>query len=298
MMMSNKLVASLKANGKILREVKDTIYVPFGQEYSIFLKNLNSARALIHIQIDGQEVCDSGFVLDANKECDLERFIKNGNLKSGNRFKFIERTASVEQHRGVKSEDGIIRISFQYEKPVPLWTTWHNEGYCPSPRPWPTYTKETWGGPVYGVGQLQGNNFGDKWLKSAGGTGEYIAPTSIGTCSATGASGASDAVVSNSLRGVAASVNQVDASYTAPINEAGITVPGSVSNQTFGTTTMRALEAEEHVIVLRILGETDAGIKVMAPVTVKAKPKCVTCGRTNKATNKFCSQCGTSLEIV
>ena len=146
--------------------------------------------------------------------------------------------------------------------------------------------KKLGGGPVYGVGQLQGNNFGDKWLKSAGGTGEYIAPTSIGTCSATGASGASDAVVSNSLRGVAASVNQVDASYTAPINEAGITVPGSVSNQTFGTTTMRALEAEEHVIVLRILGETDAGIKVMAPVTVKAKPKCVTCGRTNKATNK------------
>ena len=38
MMYANKLVASLKANGKILREFKDNVYIPFGSEYSFLLK--------------------------------------------------------------------------------------------------------------------------------------------------------------------------------------------------------------------------------------------------------------------
>ena len=112
-MFNEKFVTCRKANGKILREVKDTVFIPFGQEYSILLKNLNSVRALVHIQIDGQEVCPSGLVLDANKEVDLERFVKDENLTSGNRFKFIERSASVEAHRGIKAEDGIIRVAFR-----------------------------------------------------------------------------------------------------------------------------------------------------------------------------------------
>ena len=123
MMIAEKMIACLKVNGKILREVKDTVFVPFGSEYSILLKNLNSVRALVNIQIDGQEVCPDGLVLDANREVDLERFVKDGNLSAGNKFKFIERTASVEKHRGVKAEDGIIRISFKYEKPQSLFVS-------------------------------------------------------------------------------------------------------------------------------------------------------------------------------
>ena len=67
MMYDNKFVAALKVNGKILREVKDIVFVKFGSEYSILLKNLNSVRALVNIQIDGQEVCPGGLVLDANR---------------------------------------------------------------------------------------------------------------------------------------------------------------------------------------------------------------------------------------
>jgi len=83
----------------------------------------------------------------------------------------------------------------------------------------------------------------------------------------------------------------------APANEVGITVPGSMSNQKFATVASFPLEDQKHVIVLQLKGET-ADNKVTAPVTVKAKPKCVTCGKVNKATAKFCSNCGTALEIV
>ena len=119
-MYQNKLVASLKANGKILREFKDTVYCPFGAEYSILIKNLNTVRALVHVYIDGESMLPDGLVLNAGQEIDLERSIKNGNLNEGNRFKFIERTGKIEQHRGVKLEDGLIRIEYQFEMPRPI----------------------------------------------------------------------------------------------------------------------------------------------------------------------------------
>ena len=65
MMYNSKLVASIKANGKVLREFKDTVYIPFGSEYSILLKNLNTVRALINIYIDGDNVVPGGLVLNA-----------------------------------------------------------------------------------------------------------------------------------------------------------------------------------------------------------------------------------------
>ena len=124
MMYQSKLVASLKANGKILREFKDTVYIPFGSEYSFLLKNLHTQRAVVNIFIDGDNIVDGGLVINAGQEVNLERYVKNGNLTEGNRFKFIERTQAVEDGpRGIKLEDGLVRIEFQYEKPYvpPQW---------------------------------------------------------------------------------------------------------------------------------------------------------------------------------
>lgn len=80
-------------------------------------------------------------------------------------------------------------------------------------------------------------------------------------------------------------------------NDAGITVSGSKSTQSFSTTYMGAMDPEKHSIVLKLLGETPDNRPVLKPVTVRAKPKCTTCGRQNKAHAKFCVECGTALEI-
>ena len=124
MMYNQKLVASLKANGKILREFKDTVYIPFGSEYAIAIKNLHTTRCVVNVFIDGDDVVPGGLVLNAGQSIDLERSVKGGNLTEGNRFKFIERTGAVEAHRGTKLEDGLIRIEYQYEKhPLHDWFT-------------------------------------------------------------------------------------------------------------------------------------------------------------------------------
>ncbi len=99
-------VACIKVNGKILRESNDTVSLPFGSSYSILIKNLNSVRSQVKVSIDGTDATDgTHLVIPANGEVELERFIRNANLTSGNKLKFIERTEGIESHRGIKAED-------------------------------------------------------------------------------------------------------------------------------------------------------------------------------------------------
>jgi rRNA maturation endonuclease Nob1 len=88
-----------------------------------------------------------------------------------------------------------------------------------------------------------------------------------------------------------------DGMATCDWNDVGITVPGSKSTQSFQTTTVGALDPTVHNIVLHIVGDLGHNKPVQNPVTVKHKPKCVTCGKQNKAHAKFCTECGTALEI-
>lgn len=265
-MYQSKLVASLKANCKILREFKDTVYIPFGSEYSFLIKNLHTQRAVVNVFIDGEDVVEGGLVIDAGREVDLERYVKVSNLKAGNKFKFIERTSNIEQHRGVKLEDGLIRIEFQYEqsRPViqPLWDA--SKIY----------------GNVYASGGLT-RGFGGV----SGSTGDWAGPAGA-TYSTVSASGAT-----------LNSINVSAQAQSMPVNDVGITVPGSKSTQSFTQVTMGVMETEKHSIVLKLLGETPDNKPVLKPVTVFTKQKCQTCNKTNKAHSKFCVECGTSLEI-
>lgn len=284
MMYESKLVASLKANGKILREFKDTILIPFGSEYSFLIKNLNTTRALVNIFIDGEDVIQGGLVLNANQEVDLERYVKNGNLREGNKFKFIERTAAVEQHRGVKLEDGLIRIEFQFEKAVQVRPN-------PFQTVWPSHSQYQGVVDKYSVDTNRG----------------WITASSVSySTNVNGAMRGVDFSQGESVRAqAAAAINQVapdmteyhDGMATMDWNDAGITVPGSKSNQTFQHTTMGVLESEKHSIVFKLLGETPDNKPVLEPVNVKMKPRCVTCNKQNRATAKFCTECGTHLTI-
>jgi hypothetical protein len=299
MMYQSKLVASLKANGKVLREFKDTVYVPFGSEYSFLLKNLHTQRALVNIFIDGTNVVEGGLVLDPGREVDLERYVKNGNLTEGNKFKFIERTSAIEDGpRGIKLEDGLIRIEFQYELPRPvinLTRTW-----IPGHYEYDTFAKGgLFNSPVYGGSTGISGSTGDRFSVTASGA-QYS--TNVG-----GAMRGVDFSNGESVKATAAAaINQVapqsmnvhdGAATMDSYNDVGITVPGSKSSQKFSTVTMGAMETEKHTIVLKLLGETPDNKPVLKPVTVKAKPKCVTCGKQNKAHAKFCTECGTALEI-
>jgi hypothetical protein len=281
MMYQSKLVASLKANGKILREFKDTVYIPFGSEYSFLLKNLHTQRAVVNIFIDGDDVVEGGVVLEPGREVDLERYIKNGNLTEGNRFKFIERTAAIEDGpRGVKLEDGLIRIEFQYEQPRPVidrmrdqWNTKNISSIYPQ-------------GGFYGATPTSYN---------VNGTLRSVDWSKNGEITAQAASASVDKYCADN--GISNNMELHDGAATMDWNDVGITVPGSKSTQKFTHVTMGVMEAEKHSMVIKLLGETPNNKPVLKPVTVERKPKCVTCGKQNKAHAKYCVECGTALEI-
>lgn len=118
-MYANKIVVAIKSHGKTLREVGETTYLPFGSEYSILIKNLNTVRASVKIFVDGVDASESvTFVVPASGQIEIERFVRAGNLNQGNKFKFIERTSKIENHRGVNAEDGLIRVEYQFEQEV------------------------------------------------------------------------------------------------------------------------------------------------------------------------------------
>lgn len=258
-MYNQKFAAAIKVNGKVLREFKDEVYVPFASEYSILLKNLNTKKALVNVFIDGENQTPGGLVIHAGSEINLERSIKNNNLNEGNRFKFIERTGAVEAHRGIKLEDGIVRIEFEFER-----TYLRQDGWFPN-------VTNTWNDqPYYGI---TGNNTYQGPMRGRGTSGA-IASASLNTVQ---------------ISATSASIQ----SY----NDAGITVAGSKSDQKFQTATWLGSDGTKHNIVLKLLGETPDNRPVVQEVTVKSKPKCTTCGRQNKHNAKFCTECGTHLEI-
>lgn len=261
MMYNQKFAAAIKVKGRVLRENKETVLVPFASEYSILLKNLNTRRAIVNVYIDGENQTPSGLVIDAGREVNLERSIKNNNLYEGNKFKFIERTGAVEQHRGIKLEDGIVRIEFEFEREQQQWyinnssTRWNLDNNTPY---YGVTCNNTYQGPLRGCGTSSG-------------------------------------VASASLNNI--SISATNASVQQSYNDAGITVAGSKSDQKFRTVSGVYGDGTKHNIVLKLLGETPDNKPVVREVTVKHKPKCPTCGRQNKHTAKFCTECGTHLEI-
>jgi hypothetical protein len=100
-------VIAIKVGGKVLRENADEVQLPFGSEYSVLLKNTNSVRAMAQISIDGV-IAGPWYILGPNSSVEIERFNNSGNNERGNKFKFIERTEAVEEHRGIKIEDGLV----------------------------------------------------------------------------------------------------------------------------------------------------------------------------------------------
>ena len=275
MMYNKKLVASVKSGGKIMREDGETVYLPFGSEYSLLLKNLNNRKALVKIEIDGRQVVDGGLIINPNETIDLERFVLD-NMNEGPRFKFIEKTEEISDFRGDRIEDGIIRVEYQFEAEVVHVTPTIVYKY----EPWDSGSR-----PVF----YRGNTTVGK-------------TTSTYTCDVQNTYFASGLNVGASIDGSSDNSFQKGEIYDGmatmdmdvSANDAGITVHGSQSNQKFVTGHIGVLEFDKHVICLNIKGQVGQA-KVAKPVTVNRKITCPTCGKRNNTNVKFCGKCGTNL---
>ena len=274
-------VVEVKSNGKILRVKDDAVFLPFGSEYTLLLKNLHSRRASVNVSIDGDDVLDNhSLILDANSSTELEGFLR-GNV-ARNRFRFINKTKEISEHRGDKADDGLIRIEFAFEKPQiqPMIEKTIKEvhhHYDP-PVKFSYYgTNADW---IYTDNK-----------SSAGKTphdGESVMYTNCGS-----------PPVSRSITDLSSNVTMdslgVQNISEIPNVDEGITVKGSEVHQQFNYTSIGELE-ESNVIVISLKGLKDSGTPVAQPVTTKDKLTCSSCGTKSKSSFKFCPNCGTFLE--
>lgn len=270
-MYSNKLAIAIKSNGKVLREFNDTVLIPFGTEYSVLIKNLNTVKCVVSLSIDGDDIADGRqFIIPAGESMEIERFVKSDNLKRGNRFKFIERTGAVSDHRGGnKIDDGLIRVQFSFEKQFSL-----NGCLGTNRSVLRGYTPDTW---TSGSHSYYNNGYSTSEFSPQGSLSSTVTCSSVSA-----ASGITKGTTANA-------VNYV--------NDVGVTSKGSVSNQEFRDVQPVMTDGVEHSMVIMLKGQTEENI-VSRPITVQHKAKCTGCGKVNKATAKFCTQCGTSLIII
>ena len=260
MVYKENLVCVIKHNGQILREKDDLVSLPFGSEYSILLKNLNSRNASIKISIDGKDVLDDkSLIIGPNSETELKGFLDSHSVK--NSFKFIQKTKEIKDYRGDRIDDGIIRIEYAFEKRV-------NEEI--------TFSRRYIQGPYY-----YPHHFGPSYIYNNSGDTSYTAGSSEAKMR-----GFSEPKVYNSSL-----VGEV----SEPSLDEGITVKGSQISQNFNYASIGELDSSQ-VIIIRLRGKKINGSKVKKPITVKTKLRCSSCGKKSKSSSIFCSKCGTLLE--
>ncbi len=273
-----KFIAVVKVNGKVLREQGDVVTLPFGAEYSLFFKNLESRRVGIKISIDSKDVlAGHRIVLEPDSETELKGFMDGETVK--NKFKFIQKTQQISDHRGDNIDDGFIRIEFAYETPKPIIRKTiiseeiHRDTfYYHSPF---NLSKKGVSQQKYESGEMGSGN------SDMLGLDNHVYSSQL--------SNDQPREKSMSRRVVMDSLNN------EPLQDEGITVKGSETLQEFNYTTMREMD-EPNTIIIRLKGTSSKGTFIEKPITVDTKLKCETCGNKSKSNVKFCSNCGTCLQ--
>lgn len=277
-------VSVVKYNGKILRERDGAVTLPYGSEYSLLLKNLNSRKATVKVSVDGQDVLDgNSLIVRPNSDMELEGFLKG--TKTTNKFRFIHKTKEIVDYRGDRIDDGLVRVEFKFEKKKvtriveektyksPSWVYMYPDVItCPC-----CGRRKCCCPPLRFGDNIESFSSSTTWTNSDGGGSSYT----------------------NKVKGSIPTVQNFNCSFnsfSAPLDDEGITVKGSESDQSFSYGYTNELEEQSSVIIIKLRGTKSNGTKVVKPLTVKTRLRCSTCGKRSKSSAKFCRNCGTALD--
>jgi hypothetical protein len=264
------MIVVIKCGNKVLREDNSSgtqvVTIPFGSDYSILLKNKDTRSVVVNVEIDGKDILSgTQLILKPNTSTELLGFMKDGVV--GNRFRFIKKTEEIEQYRGSRVDDGIVRIEFRYEQKLEPIDIVHYHRYY-------SYYPYVWNPPIIPYPIVTWSSTSDSNFSVVG--------SSVPLVSASNYNLTSDANPQHFTSG------------TIKLDE-GITVPGAQVQQHFSRGCVGALEETSHVINILLKGTSEQGTVVLEPITVSSKLKCSTCGREWESSYKFCPNCSTSL---
>ena len=251
----------------------------------------------------------NSLILEPNSSTELEGFLSG--TVARNRFKFIQKTKQIQDHRGDRVDDGLIRVEFAFEKPRPEVVKktiihdhhhhdhhhHHHDYYYPRPYPRFHWNYNDW---FTGDSTVKYGSSGTSSLSAD----QATFTNSGGDVEGSGGEELMGTKAENCVRGLGdQSVNvnmvQVDSlgveSLGLPLDDEGITVKGFECHQSFRYGAIGELE-QAKVITIQLRGISGSGTKVQQSVTVSTKLQCSTCGTKSKSSFKYCPTCGTALE--
>lgn len=275
MMYKERFVVVIKQNGRILRERDGVVTLPFGSEYSLLFKNLESVKAVVNVFIDGEDVLDGNSVIvHPNSSLDFKGFMLG--TRVGNKFKFINKTKRIADYRGDRIDDGLVRVEFKFEKKkvTKIIKEKRIPYKLPPVCPW--------------CGCFPCVCYHYRWVQPEK---KWLEPTFD--------DGISTAFFTNSYTDCSSakcSFTSSNSSCFTPAPDEGITVKGSETRQDFSYGCTDTLGESSSVIVIKLRGTNSNGTTVKKPLTVRTILTCSTCGKKSKSTAKFCRNCGTYLE--
>jgi hypothetical protein len=265
-MFLKNFVVYLTVNEQVIREKENgLVKLPFGTEYSICLKNLESRLATAKISVDGEDVLDGNeLVVYPNNSVELKGFMKDNVAK--NKFKFIEKTKQIEDYRGNRPDDGLVRVEFKFQKQGPIvqqitYTYKYPHYYPYLYDPQTDYTFWTITNHSSNWGSGKGSSSGMRMASASLPTQDFV---------------------------------EYSNNYFVD-NSDGLTVKGNQIDQQFSSTFVGEMESNSYTMVLKLTGYKN-GNKVEKELTTKDKIVCSTCGNQNKYNSKFCGSCGSFLE--
>ena len=219
-------------------------------------------------------------------------------------FKFITKTQEISDFRGDKIEDGLIKITYQFEKEVTKYDAINHHHhdkwdgtYYPPGSPWfgTTSNNGPLMGKIYTSNMNQNSLFRDMKFSDSSLKGE----TNIGATNAV--FGAKAVNLSTTRTAIGASYSTNTTAQSVVSNDPGITVEGSATKQSFQHGYIGALEDKKHTMVfqLKSLVETgeDESAAISEAVTVKSKKQCPSCGKKWKSAFEYCPNDGTFLRF-
>lgn len=124
-MYSNGFVVCVLIGGEdyhVAKEREDgTVLVQAGQEYFIRLHNKNNRRAVGKIFIDGKNVSDGGYVVNANSYVDIKRY-----LDEDRAFKVATLSSDESNENLLTGKYGVIEVRFRFEKKNEYIQQWNH----------------------------------------------------------------------------------------------------------------------------------------------------------------------------
>ncbi len=256
MTFKKNFIVVVKHKGRILRERDGSVSLPFGSEYSILLKNLETVNAVAEITVDGKDVLKgNGVIVAPNTSTELKGFMGKG-ITVRNKFRFIEKTDDIKNFRGDRPDDGIIRVKFRFEENCePIW--YISEPIKPDC-------------PVKPLGR-----FSEKRSDWTSDSFAYFSSNNM-------LSVAEDTSSMANKDGITVRGSETNQQF-----HYGST--GTLEDKEY-VIVIRLMGAVQHMV------PTESRSKVKKPVMVRTKLQCASCGRRWKSSYKFCPSCSTFLD--